>query len=230
LNLTGKGISTLGLERCLEQRGLCRFWPETLAGGAQNGYKGHMLLLLRRAGWTEVARISTFWLGFLMALGVCEAGQRGLPAQEGILNFGKVSETLYRGAQPDAAGLTNLHRLGIKTVINLRLAGEGWKAEAVEAQAAGLVYTNVPLRGLGRPMQEQVKQVLSILETCPLPAFVHCEHGCDRTGTIVACYRIQHDGWSAEVAMREARQYGLSWLERGMRKFILQFGKTGEKH
>ena len=171
------------------------------------------------------AKRVALWLSLLGVLGVCTASSRGLPAQAGIINFGKVNEVLYRGAHPDAASLKNLQRLGIKTIINLHLPEEGWKAEAAEAAANGLVYTNVPLRGLGRPTEEQVKEVLSILEGCPLPAFVHCVHGCDRTGTIVACYRIQHEGWSAEAAMREANQYGLSWLERGMRKFILEFGK-----
>ena len=53
-------------------------------------------------------------LGWLLVRGICAAGQRGLPASEGILNFGKVSEAVYRGAQPDAAAVANLKRLGIR--------------------------------------------------------------------------------------------------------------------
>jgi len=92
----------------------------------------------------------------LGVLSVCTASPRGLPAQEGIINFGKVNEVLYRGAHLDAASLKNLQRLGIKTIINLHLPEEGWKAEAAEAAANGLVHTNIPLRGLGRPTKEQV--------------------------------------------------------------------------
>src|SRR5690242_18031677 len=58
------------------------------------------------------------WLLLVAGLGVLGvvtfAGERGLPAQEGIVNFGKVSETLYRGAQPDEPGIQNLKRLGVK--------------------------------------------------------------------------------------------------------------------
>src|SRR5258708_136028 len=73
---------------------------------------------------------------------IWNAGARGLPAQEGILNFGKVSEHLYRGAQPDALGLKNLKKLGVKLIVNLRMPGDGWKDEAAEAMANGIVYTN----------------------------------------------------------------------------------------
>jgi protein tyrosine/serine phosphatase len=164
--------------------------------------------------------------GLVLTLLVCFSGQRGLPPQEGILNFGKVSEVLYRGAQPDEAALKNLQRLGIKAIINLRMPGDVWKAEASAAQVHGIVYTNLPLRGLGRPADEQVKQVLALIETLPGPVFIHCEHGCDRTGTIVACYRIKHDQWTGAAALEEARKYGMSKWERGMRRFVLDFAKA----
>ena len=54
---------------------------------------------------------------------------RGLPVTEGILNFGKVSERLYRGAQPDGNGLEHLKKLGVKLIINLREPGDDWKDE-----------------------------------------------------------------------------------------------------
>jgi len=153
------------------------------------------------------------------------ASARGLPAQEGILNFGKVSDRLYRGAQPDAAGIKNLGQLGVKAIINLRTTNDLWAAEASEAQAAGILYTNIPFHGLGRPTDEQMKYVLSLIETMPGPVFIHCQHGCDRTGTVVACYRIQQQKWSNEEAFKEAARYGISKFERGMRKFIMSFGK-----
>src|SRR6476646_7366942 len=75
------------------------------------------------------------------------AGNRGLPAQQGVLNFGKIGEDVYRGAEPDTAAVANLQRLGIKTIIDLRKPGQVRKAEATEAQACGIVYTNVAMPG-----------------------------------------------------------------------------------
>ena len=160
---------------------------------------------------------------------ICFASQRGLPPQEGILNFGKINDSLYRGAQPDAAGIQNLKHLGIKTIINLRMSGDVWKSEEAEASASGILYTNLPMKGLGRPTGEQVARALSLINTLPSPVFIHCEHGCDRTGTIIACYRMKHDQWSSRSSLQEARQYGLSGWERGMKKCVLDFGKSPNK-
>jgi len=154
------------------------------------------------------------------------AHARGVPASEGIVNFGKVSEVLYRGAQPDAAALGSLHRMGIKTIINLRMTDDVWKEEESKAIAHGILYTNVPFRGIGRPTDDQVKTVLSLIDSLPGPVFIHCQHGCDRTGTIVACYRIKHDQWALEKALAEANHHGLSMFERGMKRFILDFAKA----
>jgi len=162
----------------------------------------------------------------ILTVTLCTAGARGLPPAEGIANFGKVSDNLFRGAQPHAAGITNLARLGIKSIINLRMANEVWKEEAAAAQVNCITYTNVPLKGLGRPTDAQMATLLALIETLPAPVFVHCRYGCDRAGTIIACYRIRHDHWSNEAALEEARKYGLSILEQGMISYIRTFGKA----
>ena len=163
---------------------------------------------------------------FLTVNCVIHAEARGLPAQEGILNFGKVSDMLFRGAQPDAVGITNLQRLGVKTIVNLRMADEVWKGEEAESRSHGIIYTNLPLHGVGRPTDEQVSIVLKVIETLPGPVFIHCQHGCDRTGTIVACYRIKHDQWEGGKALAEAVHYGMSWLERGMKRYVADFARA----
>jgi protein tyrosine/serine phosphatase len=154
---------------------------------------------------------------------------RGVPAQEGVGNFAKVTEKLYRGAQPDADGVRSLSRLGVKTIVNLRMPGDVWAKEEQLARDLGIVYTNVPMAGLGRPADAQVRAVLGLVDSLPGPVFIHCQHGCDRTGTIVACYRIQHDGWSLEKSMDEAVHFGMSWLERGMRKYVADFSTAASQ-
>jgi len=161
---------------------------------------------------------------FVLVLGTsASVVARGLPPQEGILNFGKVSDHLYRGAQPDAAGIQALKKLGVKLIVNLRMPGDCWKEEANQAAANGILYTNFPMTGMGRPKDDQVQQLLALLASSPGPVYVHCQHGCDRTGTVVACYRIQHDNWSNDLALREAKLYGISRWEFNMRRFVRNF-------
>ena len=164
--------------------------------------------------------------GLIMACAISSAGQRGLPAQQGIVNFAKVSDGLYRGAQPDTVAVSNLQKLGVRTIIDLRMPNRVRKAEETEARGQGLAYTNVPMHGLGRPGDEQVRNVLSLIENLPGPVFIHCEYGCDRTGTVVACYRIKHDKWSPKVALQEAARHGMYWFERGMKSFVVDYAKA----
>ena len=169
------------------------------------------------------ARLSLFLGAALCAVLFpgCASGVRGVPASEGIANFGRVSPALWRGAQPDETGVVNLQRLGVRTIINLRRPNDSWREEEATARAHGIGYCSVPLAGLSAPTDEQVARVLLLIATSPSPVFVHCEHGADRTGTIIASYRVQHDGWTAARAFAEAKQYGFSLYQFGMRHYIL---------
>jgi protein tyrosine/serine phosphatase len=58
--------------------------------------------------------------------------------------------------------------------------------------------------------------------------FVHCRRGVDRTGTIVACYRIAHDHWENRKALAEAEANGMSWTEIAMKYYVLGYKANSE--
>lgn len=146
------------------------------------------------------------------------------PKYKELPNFHKVSDKLYRGGQPLAGGVKKLSELGIQTVVNLRGEDENTRAEQKEVEAAGLRYFSVVLPGLSRPTDEQIARAMEILDAPENGAvFIHCKRGSDRTGTVVAIYRIRHDNWSSERAKSEAKKYGMSWMEFGMKDYISDY-------
>ncbi|MGA8026193.1 MAG: tyrosine-protein phosphatase [Bryobacteraceae bacterium] len=143
-----------------------------------------------------------------------------------IGNFGKVNDHIYRGAEPSLVGLQELGAMGVKLVIDLRESSQSTEFERQQVEKLHMKYVNVPFAPFSAPTQEQVKQVLSLLlKNNSDPVFVHCRRGRDRTGTVVACYRIQHDGWDNQHAFTEAKEFGISFAERGMRSYILHFSR-----
>jgi protein tyrosine/serine phosphatase len=173
-------------------------------------------------------------LTLVLMVGLCCAGcsgaPRGFPAIEGIANFDQINDHLYRGAQPNRVGLQYLHKLGVGAIVNLRMDDDAWVAEEAEAKALGMNYYNVPMNSFRHMTMQNVTNVLSIIENSKTPVFIHCKVGCDRTGTVIACYRIQHDGWDSAKALSEARTYGMNRREIFMKYLVRQFGKaTPEK-
>ena len=136
-------------------------------------------------------------------------------------NLHLVNMMLFRGAQPQPEGLKKLAEMRVRTIINLRGASDTTYNEGKAAQALGLQYFNLPLPPLSRPNIEEINKVLAIMhDPTNMPVFVHCKRGDDRTGVIVACYRIAYEGWSDDQALAEARKVGMSRLQLGMRSFV----------
>jgi protein tyrosine phosphatase (PTP) superfamily phosphohydrolase (DUF442 family) len=150
---------------------------------------------------------------------------RGVPATHGIVNFGKVNDSLYRGAQPDRNAMRELQTMGVRSVINLRMAHDVWTEEQAAAIAYSMAYTNIPFRSFTAPTDAQIARVLAAIAAMPKPVFIHCRYGCDRTGTIIACYRIEQDRWANASALKEAEAYGISPFVISMRSYIKNFRK-----
>ena len=160
-------------------------------------------------------KLSRYWvlavmLAVLPAIGFAQEDKK----YDELPNFHQVNEHLYRGGQPHRGGMKRLSELGIKTVVNLCGEGDNSTEEQAEAKSAGLHYLNISWSSLGRPSDEQVERVMGLIDTQEnWPVFVHCKRGSDRTGTIIAIYRIQHDGWTGEQAIDEAKRYGLARIQ-----------------
>jgi len=118
---------------------------------------------------------------------------------EGVPNCHKVSDDLYRGAQPSEEGMKQLEKFGIKTVINLR----AFHSDRDELKDANLGSEHISAKPW-HPEDEDVVRFLRIVtDKSRTPVFVHCRYGADRTGTMCAIYRIAVQGWSKDEAIEE---------------------------
>lgn len=161
---------------------------------------------------------------FALLLTVSAASAQDEARYKELPNFHRVNANLYRGGQPLEGGFRRLASLGIKTVVNLRDDDERARAEEREVLAAGMRYFNIPFDGMGKPSDEKVERVLAIINAPEnQPVFVHCKRGADRTGTVIACYRISRDNWTSEQAKEEAKRYGMSVFEVGMKSYIRDY-------
>jgi len=143
---------------------------------------------------------------------------------QGVPNFHQVGDHIYRGAQPTKAGINSLGKMGVKTVIDLRGGADHSRDEQKLVESAGMKYIHLPLDGFAAPSDDQIKTLLGLLDdSSGWPVFVHCRRGADRTGTVVACYRMVHDRWTNEKALQEAKMYGMSHLEVNMQRYIMRF-------
>lgn len=140
--------------------------------------------------------------------------------------FQQVNERLFRSGQPGDGGLTRLRELGINTIINLRGASKRTRAEEAEARALGFNYFNVALPNWGRPQETRVERILALIAAPENGrVLVHCRSGVDRTGMIVALYRITYDGWSSNKALAEADRDGMRRTQFWMRDYVEDYGE-----
>ncbi len=144
------------------------------------------------------------------------------PAQavelEGVPNLYKVSDGLYRSAQPTKEGMANLSRLGIKTILNLR----SYHSDHSKISGTGLAYEHISMKAQHAEYEDVLRFIKLVTDPKRTPVLVHCKHGADRTGLTVAVYRIVVQGWTKEEAIHEMTKggFGFHKIFDGLPEFV----------
>ncbi len=138
-----------------------------------------------------------------------------------LKNFNQINENFYRGAQPTKEGVKELAKMGVKTIINLRGESGLTRTEESWTKDTGVKFINVSLSNWFEPKAAQVQKVLDLIDDPKnQPVFVYCKRGADRTGIIVAVYRITRENWTAKQANSEAKKFGFGWWQVWMKDYI----------
>jgi len=126
-------------------------------------------------------------------------------------NLYKVSEDIYRSEQPTKQAMQELEQMGICTILNLRKLHN----DQDEAKATHLQLERVPIV-TSKLTYLDIVTALQIIKTAKKPLLVHCWHGSDRTGCIIAAYRMVFENWTREEAIQEFKNkafgYHKTWF------------------
>jgi|ERR1700677_510329 tyrosine-protein phosphatase SIW14 len=155
--------------------------------------------------------------GFLAVVSLLAATQVSWCETEnelrGLPNFGRVTDNLYRGGQPTADGLNALHAMGVGIVVNLRDDRTEVANEKHQVESLGIKYAEIPWSANDEPSSAQIVEFLDLVRTNPnTKIFVHCRRGADRTGVMIAAYRISVEHKPVAEAVSEMRRFHYDWL------------------
>lgn len=126
----------------------------------------------------------------------------------GMDNLYKLSDSVYRSEQPGSNEMKELEKYGIRTVLNLR----NYHSDDDEAEGTRLVLERIPMKA-GKVSYDHILKAMQILRDSPKPVLIHCLHGSDRTGCMVASYRIVFQNWTKEDAIKELRNPAFGYHE-----------------
>ncbi len=146
----------------------------------------------------------------------------------GVGNFGEVTPKLFRGAQPTRKGFEALARSGIDIVVDTR--GNRTNSEGKVVRRLGMRYVAIPWH-CPFPHDETFARFLKLVRDNPdKKIFVHCRLGDDRTGMMIASYRMADEGWSADRAMREMQQFGFTRVHHVICPTLASYEKDFPRH
>jgi tyrosine-protein phosphatase SIW14 len=171
----------------------------------------------RGHGWLSGAVLLAAIVG-----GACVFAEGQAPP--GVPNFHRVGPGIYRGGAPTSEGLRALKAMHIRTIIDLRVE-KARETERQAAQSLGFKWISLPMWDEA-PKPQQVRTLLATLAVAPAqPVFVHCQHGCDRTGCMIGIYRVKVLGWPFSRAWAEMLQYGFDQRWTKLRDAVRQAAK-----
>lgn len=126
--------------------------------------------------------------------------------QKSLNNFYQINSEVFRAAQPTRAGMLRLKELDFKTVLNLRHLKKD--NSLIEDKSLTLEHLSINTWTLS---QKEILEGVTLIKNAQKPILVHCLHGSDRTGAIIAAYRILEMNWTKEEAIAELKFGGFGY-------------------
>ena len=134
-----------------------------------------------------------------------------------VPNFMKVRDGLYRGGQPTDAGYQALKDMGIRTIVGLRVLDR----HSDKLTAAGFRIYHISFKHVHPETEDVLKFLFIVTNPENQPVFVHCREGVDRTGMMIAIYRMVVQDWPKTKAIKEMKQMGFNEWNIPIERYLL---------
>ncbi|MEN1785635.1 MAG: dual specificity protein phosphatase family protein [Bacteroidota bacterium] len=121
----------------------------------------------------------------------------------------QLNDSVYRSEQPSSKGFRALETIGIKTALNFRRN----KKDNRKAKGTAITLIHMPLK-TSELTEQHLIEALAAIKKAEKPILVHCWHGSDRTGAIMAAYRVVFENWTKSDAIQELRKPELGYHEK----------------
>jgi hypothetical protein len=157
---------------------------------------------------------------------VADVDEASAEVKTALPGFHRTDESYARGAVPASGGVELLKQIGVKTIIDLRSYYDHADDIGPQAEGLGIRYYWLPLSVWDPATDEQTAEFLSLVgDASKGPFFVFCTDGQNRTGEMTAIYRIIHDGWSAENAVKEMDDLGFGAYYYSLRSYVWHYAR-----
>lgn len=122
-----------------------------------------------------------------------------------LKNFHEFSRNVFRGAQPTKEGFNKLKKLGIKTIIDLVPNHTDEKL----IEGLGFSYYQIPVKPWRLEDAGVIQFLTVVTDTKNYPIFIHGDNGEEKTGLMVAVYRVYAQDWTTYDATKECCKAGM---------------------
>lgn len=129
----------------------------------------------------------------------------------------KVTTNLYRGSRITEKDMPELRKLGITCIINLeKHSAFSVLDDKIACRRLKADFFNLPMNEWKRPTKFILQSYVTCIELLlqyGYKIYLHCKHGRDRTGFVIAAFREIIENWSFKEAYKECLNMGHSkWL------------------
>ncbi len=163
---------------------------------------GRWPLWRRRRPWWLLSMLAVAVLAWWMVPRVLENFDEVIPG------------CAYRSSQLTPEALEHYAaQYGLRSIINLRGSNpqfQWYEDERAAAARLGLRHYDIGLDSR-YPYEDELREVIETLETCPRPVLFHCNSGVDRTGTVAVIALLLLDEHATPASAAE--HFGLWHLQ-----------------